>query len=513
MPSTALLLLPLMIFAALAVDVGGWSVQATRTQAASDAAALAAAPLLPDETAATDLARQIAAANGYEHGVDGVNVDTTFPRLGTIRVTISSPAERFLSGLVDAAPFDITRHADGTALSPVGLGSPTNVLGFGPYSLDGSQVANYWILEGNDCTPGHYGDGRAAQFIASPYCGSGLGALNPLWKRATDGREGGYFYVVEIPPGLTATSTLMILDPGKCPGYGSKPADGRWNRAGQGTELSFRQWSGNGTPLITSDDTPVTGWWSSNECLEDLPYPAGSWTDQTQGWTTTPFTFPGNTTGETEYHLIQSWVGDSTRHGWNHYSFWVRPNNGTTSCTSIGSTTCPSIGGENFVSTRADGNNVGDPMDMWLAEIGPEYSGRTLEVTVWDVGESMDNIQIIAPTGESLDFVWNSDDPAHGLDNLSDNCGGNPCLYLDPINGNYPPKFLSTPGWVNHWRFNGRLTTLSIPLDSQVDFPAYAASGNGFWFRLRFEPTATRTAQEWATFTVSMAGDPIRLTD
>lgn len=503
-----------MIFAALAVDVGGWSAQASRTQAAADAAALAAAPLLPDTVAAAALARDIAAANGFEDGVDGVAVTTSTPRLGTMRVTISAPAERFLSGLVDATSFDIVRHADGTALAPVGMGSPTNVLGFGPYSLDGSQVANFWLLEGNDCTPGHFGDGLAARYIASPYCGDGLGlAENPRWKRRTDGREGGFFYVVEIPPGVSVSSTLMVLDPGKCPGYGSKPADQRHNNPGQGTELSFRQWSTAGTPLIPTDDTPTTPWWSSNECLEDLPYPSSAWTDQTQGWTTTPFTFPANSTGETEYHLIQTFVGDSTRHGWNHYSFWVRPNSGVNSCTSIGSNDCPSIGGETWLPARADGDTVGQAMELWLAEIGPEYAGRTLEVSVWDVGESMDNIQILAPTGESLDFVWNSDDPAHAINNASDTCGGNPCLWLDPVSNNYPPRYPGTPGWTNHWRFNGRLTTLSVPLDSQVDFPAYAVSGNGFWFRLRFEPTATRQAQEWATFSVSMAGDPIRLTD
>ncbi|MEZ5226562.1 MAG: pilus assembly protein TadG-related protein [Acidimicrobiales bacterium] len=41
--TTALLLIPLMIFAALAVDVGGWYAQATQAQRAADAAALAAA--------------------------------------------------------------------------------------------------------------------------------------------------------------------------------------------------------------------------------------------------------------------------------------------------------------------------------------------------------------------------------------------------------------------------------------------------------------------------------------
>ncbi|MEM7276013.1 MAG: pilus assembly protein TadG-related protein [Actinomycetota bacterium] len=514
LPSTALVLLPLMIFAALAVDVGAWTVQASRTQAAADAAALAAAPLLPDEVEARTLARQIAAANGYQHGVDGVTVDVVIPRSSTVRVTITAPAERFLSNVVSGVAFDIQRHADATALAPVGMASPSNVLGFGPYSLDGSQIDNFWLLENNDCSIAHWGDIRAARYLSSPWCGDGLGLPeNPRWKRRTTGRAGGYFYVVKIPPGLTSSSTLMMFDPGKCPPYGSKPSDGHWNRgAGWGTELEWRQWSSAGTPLITADDTPVSGWWSSSACAEDLPYPSSSWTDQTQGWTTTPFVFPANTSGETEYHLIQSMAMDATARGWNYYGLWVRPNNGTLSCTTIGSDSCPSIGGEDWLPTAARGAVVGEPMDLYLAEVGPEYAGRTLEVLLWDPGEGMDNIQVIAPTGESLDFTWSSDDPSQGSDNASDTCGGDPCLYLDPNWSGYAPK-LTNPGWGSHWRFNGRLVTLSVPLDSQVDYPAYASSGNGYWFRIRFQPRPTARATEWASFSVQMSGDPIRLTD
>jgi len=63
----ALLLVPMMIIAALAIDYGSWALQANRQQSAADAAALAGAPVLPDFDWATDLAREIAAQNGYDH--------------------------------------------------------------------------------------------------------------------------------------------------------------------------------------------------------------------------------------------------------------------------------------------------------------------------------------------------------------------------------------------------------------------------------------------------------------
>ncbi len=508
-------MVPLMIFVALAIDVGAWVAQANRMQVVADAAALAGAPVLPDQTSATRVAREVAALNGYEHGVDGVDVEVQFPDQVSIRVLISRPGDRFFSQVVADDDLQITRYADAAALSPVGIGSPTNTVGFGPYAIGSLEPSNYWILENNDCQVGHHGDVKAAQYLASPWCGDNPALpANPEWKRATTGRDGGYFFKVTIPSGVTGTSRLMVFDPGRCPGYGSKPSDGHWNGASnRGTHLEWRMWSTNDTPLIRTDDQPVSDWWSSDECAADLPYPATSWSDKTEGWTETPFTFPPNTSGEEATYLIQSMVGDSTRAGWNHYAFWVKPGGASTGCSSIGTDNCPTVSAEDWIPARASGAIAGDPMTLYLAEVGPEYAGQTMQVQLWDVGESMDNIQVIDPLGNSMDFTWSSDDTLnHAPTNASDTCSGNPCLWLDPTSSRYPSK-VSYSGWGNHWRFNGRIVTLSVPLDEQVDFASYAGSGEGYWFRIRFLPTPTRLATEWASFALSMDGDPIRLTD
>src|SRR5690349_4242481 len=63
---TALLLVPLMVMTAFAVDVGAWYAQSTRIQRAADAASLAGVPYVATNlNLARELAYDAAAANGF----------------------------------------------------------------------------------------------------------------------------------------------------------------------------------------------------------------------------------------------------------------------------------------------------------------------------------------------------------------------------------------------------------------------------------------------------------------
>ena len=63
---TALIILPLLLISAMAVDYGGWYSQGARMQRAADAAALAGVVWLPDLATATTVAQSTAKANGYD---------------------------------------------------------------------------------------------------------------------------------------------------------------------------------------------------------------------------------------------------------------------------------------------------------------------------------------------------------------------------------------------------------------------------------------------------------------
>ncbi len=530
LPTTALLLIPLMIFAALAIDFGAWSVQATRMQNGADAAALAGAPYLPNTEAALRVATETAAANGHTN-----DVVVSFPDPLTIEVDITEPSATFFSA-VALDPFPINRVARATALSPITMGSPTNVLGHGPHDLGpGIGASGYFTIFGNGCSYGHYGDIGAPQFNAATQCGNQNGP-NPQWRNLNgstiERRSTGHFLVIEVPPGVGASS-LWIFDPGIC---------GQWNNSGEvqkvgdsNTALSWQLWDDNDTLVNLTDDYPVGAPWSSDDCAKQVERAeTGSAThaDWTKGWTQTSFNFPANYSGATERYLLEPravMAPGATRFGWNYHSYWIRPNGTNSACSTVTNLSCPTIGAESWLVAGASGpeapageqaNSINRSMDLYLAEVGPEHQGKNLEVLLFDTGEGMDNIQLLDPLGKPLDFTWSSN---HRLDTSPVNnpatCAAGPDRPTWPaayqgqqvpclsVFERRPPRFASWPNTM--WRFDGTIVRVSIPLtvENGIDLASYP----NHWFTLRFMPRAGERLREWASFSVQVSGDPIRL--
>ena len=115
---TALLLVPLMIFAAFAVDVGAWYVKGQQAQRAADAAALAGVVWMPNfseaEAAAVDAARR----NGFEEpGGFATGIQPQLPQIEVtsvggqqVQVTIHTEEQSFF-GKVVIDDVDIDRRA------------------------------------------------------------------------------------------------------------------------------------------------------------------------------------------------------------------------------------------------------------------------------------------------------------------------------------------------------------------------------------------------------------------
>lgn len=498
LPTTALLLVPLFIFAAFAVDIGAWTAQAARSQSAADAAALAAAPYMPDADRAVQAALEVAELNGYVDGVDGVEVEVGFDNDGGVLVSVSEPGETFFGGMVLDDEVKIERQAGAAALAPVGFGSPENVLGFGKYSLDGARPSNYWINEGGRCRGGRTGDIKATDYPRRVAGCHAKGTVNPYWHGLREGRQTGTFFRITVPPGLDTSSTLYVADPGECPAYGSKPPDS--------TFMWYRQWSTGEVAGLAADDSAISDWWKSDDCLADLPHPHYKWTDFTQGWTKTPFTFPPNTSGQPETHLIQTRIDPRNRNSRTAYALWVKPDNETTSCISIASDQCPGITAEDWLPVKVDPTVKSQPLDVYLAEIGPERLGQTLNVGLWDPGEGMEQVQILDPNGNPLDFTWTSDHPSYRGPLPADQCAEGPCLKLYPGFTGFPGKHR---WWPSSFRFDGVEVHFRVRLDDQVDYASYT----DHWYELRYEPPGGKAVEDSVSISVTMEGVPTRLTD
>jgi len=128
---TALLLLPLLTFAAFGVDLPSWYSRISQLQKAADAASLAGTVWMPNLPKATAVATDSLEHNDIVHGVDDVTVvirEGATPTSLRVEITDHS-ATRFLSGSIVSGGEVLTRTAEAEYFLPLPLGSPLNYFG------------------------------------------------------------------------------------------------------------------------------------------------------------------------------------------------------------------------------------------------------------------------------------------------------------------------------------------------------------------------------------------------
>ena len=126
----ALMIIPLVIFAAIGVDISSWHARANRLQGAADAAATAGAVWMPNLVKATTVANESLAMNGLVDGADGIEVEVSEGGTATsLRVEVTDlDAERYLSKMFSGDQV-ISRAAEAEYFLPLPLGSPLDYFG------------------------------------------------------------------------------------------------------------------------------------------------------------------------------------------------------------------------------------------------------------------------------------------------------------------------------------------------------------------------------------------------
>lgn len=126
----ALMVIPLVFFAALGVDIASWHARVNQLQATADAAATAGSVWMPNLVKATTVAQESLAMNGIVDDVGDMEVVISEGATATsLRVVVTDrSATRYLSSMVSGDQV-LTRSGEAEYFLPLPLGSPLNYFG------------------------------------------------------------------------------------------------------------------------------------------------------------------------------------------------------------------------------------------------------------------------------------------------------------------------------------------------------------------------------------------------
>lgn len=543
-PLFSLMVVILVAAVTVSVDLGSRYSEAAKIQRAADAAALAAVTVLPRGLAVAEAeARQVAARNGYTHGVDDITVDLRQVTAESVQVTIrNASVPTYFADFFSGGSTFVERRATAEFIRAVSLGSPRNFLGTGDL-LGGSNAGdmnrlrhgagaslstgataalreNYWLAISGTCSSrengdrytaltganyGNTGNPRGPSESASPFtCTGGNTVANPEY------RDYGYIYAVTVPPGFTGPSVeIQVFDPAVC--NGSRPGDS--SSGGMATRYTVR----------TGSINPLSG-----TVLSDVSYPSTN-SDCSTWVTLTTVTPPAS--GATYYLQVRAGQNSNSGPRSNGFALRARDDRSTSSrfwgCSSdptdgtLFAGDCPHVYAVNDMGVYA--SLTGARAEFFLAEVTPEYNGKRLELALFDPGEGADSLRIKDPTGNYATFDWDVD--CAGVTAPTGGCSGTDVTRLDLIGATRndcsdgmdvdtgPPTgadrcaYNPQPGSrrVSRWKYNDRLLTLSIDLPADIE----AAYGGATWWKVEY--TTNTAPTDRTTWAVQVQGDPVRL--
>jgi len=372
----SLVLVVLMGMAGFAVDLGYLYWQATETQKAAEAAALAGVIHMPYPASTTfpsseahSSALDVADRAGYPNG--GSSTVTPNEVVGhptQLNVAVSKTVPTFFMKIFGVQSVTLDRDATAEYIKPLPLGSPDNQFGNDPGCAPNlgteTNCANFW---GN--IHGKYTDNGMGDAYSS-FCASGNGSScsqNPLW------RESGYVFAVDVK--TNTNLTIDLVDPafvqggGNNTNAGDNPIDGN---AGPTTRFT----------LYDRVDTLSQSFVGTPLCVHDYtPEPAG-----------TPFvwqSFCSRAVSAGTYPIRVEIIGSG--YGLNRWSMRATASTGPQ----------PSLFAVGDMSIYANVNS--GITDFFLAEVLPQNAGKTMEIDLFDPGEANGNneIRIVGPDGTS----------------------------------------------------------------------------------------------------------------
>lgn len=582
-----MLIIPLMIAVGFAVDVGAWYSRAGQLQKVADAASLGGVVWMPDQAAAESAARTVLGRNGFpdtdgDDLVDGTDVQIVFeyPGAQQFGVRLVDPtADLFFSSVIlDAV--DIQRRAVAEYVLPVAMGSPRNFLGTGNDpggAIPGALHENFWLAISGPCASRENGDAIQAMTDqnyqtegANPALNPGPVNTNTPWVSCTGGytadmtgstetfRQNGYFYAVEVPASAAGNSLyIQVYDAPQCNTGGSPYSNGNdgrnTNNGTGGSSAHYTRYRVRGPDLnpYRPDDNPVVGG-PINMLHNSDTYCGTAGSDWQNKW----MTLYSTGSAEAGVYFVQvqsdsdnndanapSATGSDDRHQSNQFSLRASYTSSWTEATSPCSTrvsdgayfnaNCPQVYAIDLMGVYA--NLGGTYPSFFLAEVGPEHNGKTLEIDLFDPGEGTVAMEVIDPIGRSVDFDWevinrtgSETAPTGGWSGTVNQPGSDPfcasappaCSELDVLGNPNTAYTSSDSGYYRGWNpqpgpYRGSRSKYSdraVHIEVQLPDDIAAEYSGEEWWRVRYTLSpVSGNITDRTTWTVNVSGDPIRL--
>jgi hypothetical protein len=173
--------------------------------------------------------------------------------------------------------------------------------------------------------------------------------------------------------------------------------------------------------------------------------------------------------------------------------------------------TCVGVSAVEWLSTYAAGT-LPRP-SFFLAEVGAEHAGASMEVSLYDLGEGAEAVEILDPSGRASGFDWRVDaepgdaTPTGGWAGEVPSGGALDVIGIPGAGGCGEGNPQRRSGRFSSSKYNDRLVRLTVPI------PADAAVryGDRRWWRVRYTTCAGRGVSDRTTWGVRIESQPVRL--
>lgn len=375
--------------------------------------------------------------------------------------------------------------------------------------IPASKSPNFWAAIAGPGMFTNNGDAYAPRCWTSGQCAV---PTPPATNPNTMYRPKGYFYALDVPSGTTSGNiSVQIFDATQSQTSGTAPTGDTRYGGSSIQDTTFTLWNAGTTPYDMGDDTVVAGcqhtYGSSDPAYDKL-------------WTQLCSFSP--TVGQ-RYYLQVSSTNDYAN-TYNGYAIRAVAGSFPDACLAAtlpqrnnvdcyGTDPQPRLSGYGDMEMY-NGIPAGTPTQFFIANVLPEYAGRTLVIELWDPGDmsgggSGDNsyITVMKPGSTTAGTAqrgctWRAYGPPPAIPGTFTTIGStSDCQVQSTSNGSNA--------------YNGKWVQFKIALPDDYTCNKNAnpvTTGGSCWWQILYNVTGSTRLNDYTTWTARIEGDPVRLT-